>query len=180
MKNRMIKTMIAGMAILTMVLETAFAQYPEWQHSGSFYVLTTPEGADFPVVQARLCEPVWPHCLRLIALHAPRPSGDGQRDRQLAFAAQLAAAPGEERVLVLGDLNVTAFSPRFADLLVRGGLTDSLAGQGLQSSWLSRFLPLGLTLDHVLVGPGIGVIARRRGQDFGSDHSPVIVDIIVR
>jgi len=138
-----------------------------------------PEGPDFPIIEARLCEPVWPHCLRLIALHAPRPSGDGKRDRQLAFAAKLAAAPGEERVLLMGDLNVTGFSPRFADLLEQSGLRDSLWGQGLQTSWLSRFLPLGLTLDHVLVGPGIGVIARGRGQEFGSDHSPVIVDIVV-
>ena len=40
--------MIAGMAILTVVLETASAQYPEWQHSGSLYVLTTPEEGNLP------------------------------------------------------------------------------------------------------------------------------------
>jgi hypothetical protein len=26
----------------------AFAQYPAWQQSGSFYILTTPEGANLP------------------------------------------------------------------------------------------------------------------------------------
>jgi len=30
------------------LLETAPAQYDGWQHSGSFYILTTPEGADLP------------------------------------------------------------------------------------------------------------------------------------
>jgi len=30
------------------VLQTAPAQYQGWQHSGSFYILTTPEGADLP------------------------------------------------------------------------------------------------------------------------------------
>ena len=37
-----------GMAVFLALLETALAQYPEWRHSGSLYLLTTPEGADLP------------------------------------------------------------------------------------------------------------------------------------
>jgi hypothetical protein len=40
--------MMAGMAVLLALVETASAQYPGWQHSGSVYLLTTPEGADLP------------------------------------------------------------------------------------------------------------------------------------
>ena len=138
-----------------------------------------PEGPDFPVLEARICEPLWPRCLVVIALHAPRPLLDGRRERQLAFAAALARAGGKERdpVVVVGDLNVTPFSPLFSDLLAQGGLRDSMLGQGLQPSWLSRLAVLGLTLDHVLTGPGIAVIERKRGREFGSDHAPVIVDL---
>lgn len=152
--------------------------FSRWPVDGS--ELHLPEGVDFPILEARICEPVWPRCLRLLALHAPRPGLGGRRERQLAFVAERARAAGEDRVLVVGDLNVTPFSPLFAALLDAGGLRDSMIGQGLQPSWLSRFLPLGLTLDHVLVGAGIEVIQRKRGREFGSDHSPVIVDIIVR
>ena len=31
------------------VSAAAFAQYQDWQHSGSLYILTTPEGANLPV-----------------------------------------------------------------------------------------------------------------------------------
>jgi len=44
----MIKKMLLGMVILLVLLETAPAQYPGWKHSGSVYLLTTPEGANLP------------------------------------------------------------------------------------------------------------------------------------
>jgi len=44
----MIKKMLFGMVILLALLETAQAQYPGWKHSGSIYLLTTPEGANLP------------------------------------------------------------------------------------------------------------------------------------
>ena len=44
----MIKKMLLGMVMLIVLLETAPAQYPDWKHSGSIYLLTTPEGANLP------------------------------------------------------------------------------------------------------------------------------------
>ena len=44
----MTKTLALGVALLFLPLETAFAQYGEWAHSGSLWILTTPEGADLP------------------------------------------------------------------------------------------------------------------------------------
>ena len=38
---------IGLLAFLTL-LQAASAQYPGWQHSGSLYILTTPEGANLP------------------------------------------------------------------------------------------------------------------------------------
>ncbi len=37
-----------GLAMFSAILQTAPAQYPGWQHSGSLYILTTPEGATLP------------------------------------------------------------------------------------------------------------------------------------
>ena len=37
-----------GTALLALLLQTASAQYPGWRHSGSLYILTTPEGANLP------------------------------------------------------------------------------------------------------------------------------------
>jgi len=43
-----IRPVILGMAVLVLSLGTASAQYQGWQHSGSLYILTTPEGANLP------------------------------------------------------------------------------------------------------------------------------------
>ena len=42
------KPLWLGAAILALLPHTSSAQYQGWQHSGSLYILTTPEGADLP------------------------------------------------------------------------------------------------------------------------------------
>jgi len=42
------KTLVLGVAMLLLPIATATAQYSIWQHSGSIYLLTTPDGADLP------------------------------------------------------------------------------------------------------------------------------------
>ena len=55
------QVMISTFAFLAIV-QTAFAQYPGWQHEGSLYILTTPEGADLP---ATASEEYFPLLVRL-------------------------------------------------------------------------------------------------------------------
>jgi len=139
-----------------------------------------------PVMSVDLCEPqestAPSRCLRLVALHAARPLDGGAqaRDAQLERAASLAAAAPSHRAIVAGDLNLTPWSPVFADLLARGGLRDSALGRGLVGTWLSRFILFGLPIDHVLVSPAFDVHDRRIGPDLGSDHLPVIVELRLR
>lgn len=42
------KSLCALCAVFALSIATARAQYPEWQHSGSIFILTTPEGANLP------------------------------------------------------------------------------------------------------------------------------------
>jgi hypothetical protein len=42
------KQILQVLALLAVTAGTASAQYPGWQHSGSIYLLTTPEGANLP------------------------------------------------------------------------------------------------------------------------------------
>ena len=44
--------MTTGMLALMALLQTAVAQYPGWKHDGSFFILTTPEGANLPPTAA--------------------------------------------------------------------------------------------------------------------------------
>ncbi|MCU0979121.1 MAG: DUF2341 domain-containing protein, partial [Pirellulaceae bacterium] len=44
----MTRQTVLGLALLSLLLAEASAQYPGWQHSGSIHLLTTPEGANLP------------------------------------------------------------------------------------------------------------------------------------
>jgi hypothetical protein len=57
-----IRKLVCGVLLLTALLQTASAQYAGWQHSGSIYLLTTPEGANLP---ASVSEDGFPLLVRL-------------------------------------------------------------------------------------------------------------------
>lgn len=114
-----------------------------------------------------------------IAAHTVPPiSADmaGMRNRQLdelADRVSTATAP----VIVVGDFNLAPHSPWFAQFTATTGLSDSLRGRGPAYTWPSFFMPLGITIDHVLVSNEFEVVDRFRAGDIGSDHFPVIVDV---
>ncbi len=75
-------------------------------------------------------------------------------------------------VVVAGDFNMTPLSTRFGALLQNTRLRR--AGGGLNTTWPSLLTPMGLSLDHILVGKGIGSAVMRTGPRLGSDHLPVV------
>jgi endonuclease/exonuclease/phosphatase (EEP) superfamily protein YafD len=118
-------------------------------------------------------------CATVIGLHGARPFGRnvGLRNAQLALAVRVAAARGDEPVILMGDLNLTPWAPTFAGLLEAGNLRDASIERGLTATWLSRHALFGLLIDHVLVNPKVAVVASRIGPDIGSDHLPVVADL---
>ncbi len=142
-----------------------------------------PSARFLPVIEARLCRERDGEgtCFTVIGLHSPRPEFRRGRAQVRTFdqVAALAAAVANRRVVVIGDLNTTPFSHRFQDLMSRGGLADAAPGATFRTTWISRFPPFGLTLDHVLVGAGLRPLARRVTDSIGSDHYPLIVDLAI-
>jgi len=118
--------------------------------------------------------------LDVVATHAVPPkerTQTGARDEQLRDLAGL-ARERTRPLLIVGDLNITPWSPHFRALLREGGLMDSGRGHGLGGTWPS-FVPawLRIPIDHVLVTPELRVLNRSRGRSFGSDHVPLVVDV---
>ena len=144
-------------------------------------------GADLPVIGARLCpddasgEPASP-CLTVAGFHGAQPVHGhwAARNAQIDAAVAIAAAAPDDRVIVMGDFNLTPWSPVFGSLLKRAGLRDTARGFGVQASRFNDWGPFGLPIDHVLVGTGFAVRDRRLGPDIGSDHLPVIADLVMR
>ena len=105
----------------------------------------------------------------------PPVSADLARDRneQLATLAEF-ARQSTHPLLLVGDLNISPWSPHFARLLADSGLRDS--GYGISPSWPVGWLPLQIPIDHALFSAGIHIKYRKTGTDLGSDHYPIIVD----
>lgn len=121
--------------------------------------------------------------VRVVALHPERPGLAFRIARRNATLEHVArTTEWTERALVVGDLNVTLYSPAYRDLVEGAQLLDSRAGFGRQPTWNPPYGLPGewLDLDHVLVRSGIAVLERRVGPDIGSDHRPVVARVAVR
>jgi endonuclease/exonuclease/phosphatase (EEP) superfamily protein YafD len=119
--------------------------------------------------------------LRLFAVHTSwplTPNSAGRRNLQLMRLAEHAREVTLPLV-VIGDLNITAFSPHFQQLLANGRLKSAAEGFGWQATW-PTFLPLaGIQIDHALVNSRLAVEHFNRGTPVGSDHLPILTDLIL-
>ena len=107
------------------------------------------------------------------------PAGAALRNRQLDGLAALARAEGGKRRILIGDLNVTPWSPYYARLEERSGLVNASVGRGHWPTWPAwgGVGLLRIPIDHCLVSSGFDVQGFRTGETFGSEHLPLIVDV---
>ena len=136
--------------------------------------------ADRPAIMARLWLGDRP--VTLIGVHPTIPLGAGRQERRNATLAALGAwvAAQPEEVIVIGDLNISPWSPYFADLLHVGGLQDGRVGFGIYPTWPTPLPLLQIPIDHALVTSGLQVTHFASGPGVGSDHRPIVVDVAGR
>ena len=119
--------------------------------------------------------------LLIVGSH-PLPPGSPEnaklRNEQLDKVAG-AVAGQKLPAVVMGDLNVTPWSPHFRQLEQSASLRDTSRSTGWRPTWPTWFPPLWIPLDHCLVSPELVVAARFIGDKVGSDHYPVIVDFVL-
>lgn len=122
-----------------------------------------------------------------------KPSFFHARNRQLDQIGQYIQAnvpqdqqPVSTPVLLLGDLNLTMWSPYYQRLIRQTHLSNARQGFGLLPSWPTPGtypLPDGITrmlsipIDHCLLSHELKVVDVRIGDPIGSDHFPLIVDL---
>jgi endonuclease/exonuclease/phosphatase (EEP) superfamily protein YafD len=136
-------------------------------------------GGDLPSVIADVALDGAP--VQVIVTHPLPPVDDfaylRQRDQLEAIAGR--ASGSTTPVVIMGDFNATPWSRLFVQLRHRAGLCDSRAGFGVQASFPSAPVVLRIPIDHLLASCSIGVRDRWIGPDVGSDHLPVIVDLVI-
>jgi endonuclease/exonuclease/phosphatase (EEP) superfamily protein YafD len=128
-------------------------------------------------IEARVRTPAGPLTLLGVHLRSPHtPAKGAERNRQLELLAERLAA-AKRPVAVIGDFNVTPYSPFYVELLERSGLTDTRRGRTSSSSWPAYLPLLGIPIDHCLVSRDVTIVAHRRLPRFGSDHYPILAEL---
>ncbi|MEL6860670.1 MAG: endonuclease/exonuclease/phosphatase family protein [Pseudomonadota bacterium] len=107
---------------------------------------------------------------RLIATHAMTPlSQPGIRARNALLQDASAALADQETFILMGDFNLTPWSPTFRRL------PGKRAGDPrLSNTWPTFFPPLGLSIDHIMFGGDLELVEFRVLESVGSDHYPVL------
>jgi endonuclease/exonuclease/phosphatase (EEP) superfamily protein YafD len=155
-----------------------FSRHPIVRHE---ILAPSDEGEGVPMIRAELDIQGTP--LELLAVHTMPPMAPALASLwRTQLDALVAHAGASERALVVaGDLNLTPFG-RAYDRLRAVGLRGAheLAGRGLATTWPNdgRWIP-PMRLDHVLVSPELAAISVREGVGEGSDHRPVIAELVV-
>ncbi len=90
---------------------------------------------------------------------------------------EITTLPGP--LVIAGDFNMPADSPLYRKAW--GGYGNAFSQAGFGYGWTQRAghrsIPIRLRIDHVLVGPGLGIELSEVGSDIGSDHLPLITHI---
>jgi endonuclease/exonuclease/phosphatase (EEP) superfamily protein YafD len=111
----------------------------------------------------------------------PRPGDDtGDRDTELTLIAREIRKQRRPAILA-GDLNDVAWSRTSRRLREAAALRDPRVGRGLFATFNAK-LPPGFRwpLDHVFVADDFALCALERPGDVGSDHFPLLVDVLLR
>lgn len=147
----------------------------------------TDSGRPLPLTALRLVVEVAGRPVVVWAVHPPSPVNAVSwwaRNQYLQWLAARAAAEDHSLpVIVAGDFNLTPWSPWHRALLDRSGLLDA-AGTSWPEATRRPFggLPwslLATPIDRIMVRPGTGVARLEVGPQLGSDHNPVLVDLIL-
>lgn len=88
----------------------------------------------------------------------------------------------EQSVIIAGDLNVSMWSPFYRSLIKQSGLHNARQGFGIlpsHSGIAPQFAILSAPIDHCLVSSDIKVENFRLGRDIGSDHLPIIANLLI-
>jgi len=116
--------------------------------------------------------------LTLAHLMAPTSPGKAAlRNLQIEKIAEMAGTYPNDNQILIGDLNITPWSPYYAQLQQDAGLANAAAGRGYLPTWPAGLYALQIPIDHILLSDGFQVERIRSAAPFGSDHLPIVADV---
>lgn len=88
----------------------------------------------------------------------------------------------QQSVIIMGDLNVSMWSPFYHSMIQRSGLRNARQGLGIlptHSIVAPQFAALSAPIDHCLVSSDIQVKNFKLGSAIGSDHLPIVAELLI-
>ena len=122
--------------------------------------------------------------ITILATH-PLPPANSEyyfsRNAQIQKMAELSRNHHDPLILI-GDLNTTMWSHDYLPLEIDTDLRNARKGFGLLPTWPTQFqLPIFMiSIDHCLVSSHFVVNNIKVGDDIGSDHLPLIVNLSLK
>ncbi|HAC62539.1 MAG TPA: endonuclease/exonuclease/phosphatase [Cyanothece sp. UBA12306] len=96
----------------------------------------------------------------------------------------------DKPIIVMGDLNITMWSPYYEKLISSTNLKNARQGFGILPTWptqntyslFPKFLApfLSIPIDHYLISPNIQVVNLKTGPNIGSDHRPLVAELFIK
>lgn len=136
-------------------------------------------GGSYQNLAATIASPAGP--TRVVLIHLTRPwpfRPRGELEAQLNTLARRVEAAGPARLLLVGDFNATAGSARMRRFSRRTGLKPARAVIGDWPAMLAA--PFRIAIENGFTRGGLSIRTRTLGRSNGSDHRPVVVEVVTR
>jgi endonuclease/exonuclease/phosphatase (EEP) superfamily protein YafD len=119
--------------------------------------------------------------LNVVGVHAMAPMSPNQADQRNQTLDNLVqyVETHTTPLILLGDFNITPWSPIMQRFLRETRLRDGRMGYGLVPTWPSHQW-LKIPIDYALVSDDISVHHFERGPRIGSDHYPILIDFWIQ
>jgi endonuclease/exonuclease/phosphatase (EEP) superfamily protein YafD len=95
----------------------------------------------------------------------------------------------QDAVILLGDFNLTPWSPYYRQLVQTTGLHNTRMGFGILPTWTRSsscaelpnwLIPiLNIPIDHIFVSKNFQVVRTYTGENGNSDHAPIIAELAI-
>ncbi|MEM7453605.1 MAG: endonuclease/exonuclease/phosphatase family protein [Planctomycetota bacterium] len=119
--------------------------------------------------------------VQYLAIHPATPlTPESARSRNEQLSALTKRFDLSTARILTGDFNLTPWSPVFHDVLAAAEVRDAACGFGIDPTWYQLPTPVGgIKIDHFLVSDDVFVLDHRVGPYLGSDHRPVVADLLI-
>jgi endonuclease/exonuclease/phosphatase (EEP) superfamily protein YafD len=94
-----------------------------------------------------------------------------------------------DSIVLVGDFNLTPWSPYYRQLISDTGLHNTRLGFGILPTWIrpathvnypSWLIPLvNIPIDHIFVTKDLKVVRTYTGDNGNSDHAPIISELTI-